>query len=146
MYLVVRCEELGDQYECDANRVPICLTEDYDKYNKQGYEIYKVLADNTFERIREYDEITKEDMVVAIWSSADAYNDEPTELIHICDGDRNAVTTDMIKTIKRKYHFKESIKDIKLDISSYGTHTEETEDNGIIVFAERFDGVIQTDW
>ena len=52
----------------------------------------------------------------------------------------------MIKTIKRKYHFKESIKDIKLDISSYGTHTEETEDNGIIVFAERFDGVIQTDW
>ena len=146
MYLVVRCEELGDQYECDANRVPVCLTEDYDKYNKRGYEIYKVLPDNTFELVREYDTITKEDMVVAIWYNEDNCDNDPDEIIHICDGDRDAVTTSMIKTIKKKYHFHETIKDIKHDISSCGAHTETPDDNSIITFCQRFDGVIQTDW
>ena len=146
MYLVVKCEELGDQYECDANRVPICLTEDYDKYNKRGYEIYKVLSDNTFELVRQYDEITKVDIVVAIWYSEDNCDNEPDEIVHICDGNRDAVTTEMIKTVKNKYHLYGSVKYIKQSIASCGSYSDVTEDGKVIVFGSRYDGVIQTDW
>ena len=52
-YLVMKCDELMDAYECDADRTPICLTDDYSNYG-QGYEIYELNEDNTFELIRSY--------------------------------------------------------------------------------------------
>ena len=30
-YVIVYCEELRDQYECDANRIPILVLEDVDE-------------------------------------------------------------------------------------------------------------------
>ena len=34
-YLVVKCEPLNDQYECEYDRTPICVTTDYSKYNQE---------------------------------------------------------------------------------------------------------------
>ena len=31
-YLVIKCEELGDGWECDADREPLCVTEDISKW------------------------------------------------------------------------------------------------------------------
>lgn len=55
MYLIIKCHELNDQYECDADRTPICLTHDYSKFKKYGYEIYEVRENNTFKLIKEYE-------------------------------------------------------------------------------------------
>jgi hypothetical protein len=49
----VKCEPLNDQWECDAARDPICLTEDCSSYG-YGYEIYRVTNDNSFELVKEY--------------------------------------------------------------------------------------------
>ena len=56
MYLIIKCDELSDQWECDAYREPICITEDYSQYNKLGYEIYEILADGNLRNIKDYDE------------------------------------------------------------------------------------------
>lgn len=55
-YLIIKCEELNDQYECDADREPICLTDDYNKYNKWGYEIYGINDDNSLTKLKSYNE------------------------------------------------------------------------------------------
>lgn len=55
-YLVVKCVELMDAYECDADRTPICITDNYTKYNRRGYEIYSINKNGTLKKIRDYDE------------------------------------------------------------------------------------------
>lgn len=52
-YLIIKCEELADQWECDANRTPVCITDDYSIYGL-GYEVYELQADSTFKLIKEY--------------------------------------------------------------------------------------------
>lgn len=56
-YLIIKCKELADQFECDAERIPICITDDMSKYNyRYGYEIYKINNDGSLTLIKEYDE------------------------------------------------------------------------------------------
>ena len=52
-YLIIKCTELCDQYECDAYREPICITDNYDDFNKYGYEIYKICSESLV-LIKEY--------------------------------------------------------------------------------------------
>jgi hypothetical protein len=46
-YLIVRCVNLKDQYECDADRTPLVLVEDYVEWLKtyakknEWYEVYQ---------------------------------------------------------------------------------------------------------
>lgn len=54
-YLIVKCDELSDQYECDADRIPVCLTDNWAYYNEYGYEVYEVLKNNTFKLIKNYE-------------------------------------------------------------------------------------------
>lgn len=42
-YLLVQCEELSDQFECDCNRTPVRLVEDYKKVDTDGMEVYEIL-------------------------------------------------------------------------------------------------------
>lgn len=55
-YLIVECIKLCDQWECDADRIPLCVVKDYSQYNKLGYEIYEILADGNLRNIKDYDE------------------------------------------------------------------------------------------
>ena len=50
-YLIVKCEELHDQYECDCDRVPVCITDDYSQYGEE-YEVYEVQKDGSLALIR----------------------------------------------------------------------------------------------
>ena len=54
-YLVIKCEELSDQWECDADRVPVYVGDNIKKYQNPGYEIYKINIDGTLEKIQDYD-------------------------------------------------------------------------------------------
>lgn len=69
-YVIVYCEELRDQYECDANRTPILVLEDVDedcidlvKFHKYGYEIYIADTNGNLKKIQEYEDYgwTEED-------------------------------------------------------------------------------------
>lgn len=60
-YLIIECEELHDQFECEANRTPVCMTDDFYKFNKIGYEIYKLCDDGTFKLIKHYSKEIKKD-------------------------------------------------------------------------------------
>lgn len=58
-YLIMKCDELGDQWECDADRTPICMTDDWEAYFNANnipydFEVWERQADNTFKRIKEY--------------------------------------------------------------------------------------------
>ena len=45
-YWIVKCEPLSDGWECDANRIPLCVTDNLDEYkDKWGYEIYEIRSD-----------------------------------------------------------------------------------------------------
>lgn len=139
-YLVIECNELGDQWECDADRKPVCLVEDYSQYNKRGYEIYEIKTDGTLKIIREYDDITNERICVYWWNSENKVEEcpLPDKIIKIKDGDRDNVTKSLIKKIKQKYKFADTIEEIEGDISCSGNHAELI-DNKWIVFGEAFD-------
>lgn len=55
-YLIIKCVELEDQFECDADRTPICITDNFNKFNKYGYEIYMIHANGTLNLIKHYND------------------------------------------------------------------------------------------
>ena len=55
IYLIVKCRELIDGWECDADRTPFCMTDNPSLYGR-SFEVYELQDDNTFELIKEYDE------------------------------------------------------------------------------------------
>ena len=59
-YLIIECTELGDQWECDADRTPICITDDFNKFNEYGYEIYKILDNGSFKLVKKYTDSSEE--------------------------------------------------------------------------------------
>lgn len=138
-YLIIKCDELGDQWECDANRTPVCLTDNYDKYNKRGYEVYQIKTNGTFELIRNYEDITNERMCLYYWNDENTVEEQkPDKIIEIKKGNRDNVTTSLIKKIKQEYHFTETIKQIERDIRCCGCHSELI-NNKWVVFGEIFD-------
>lgn len=55
-YLIVKCEPLSDQWECEANRIPLCVTDNLDEYeNEWGYEIYEIRSDGKTTLIQDWE-------------------------------------------------------------------------------------------
>lgn len=56
-YLIVKCKLLNDQFECDADKTPLCLTDDWKKScpKNEYFEVYEVLPTGYFKLIREAD-------------------------------------------------------------------------------------------
>lgn len=80
-YLIMECHELGDQWECDARRIPITLTEDwmawYEKTNPDyPFEVYEFINETIgFTCVKEYETPMEEGMVFAY------YDDDDTPII-----------------------------------------------------------------
>jgi hypothetical protein len=53
-YIIVKCEELDDQWECDCDRTVIKVVEDYKPYYCFGYEIWLILSDGSVKLVKEY--------------------------------------------------------------------------------------------
>lgn len=58
-YVIVKCEELGDQWECDADRTPLLVLinaspDRLKQFQHYGYEIYVASKDGKLTRIQEY--------------------------------------------------------------------------------------------
>ena len=74
-YLITRCDELDDQYECDANREPITLTDDWKKWYETNtpnycFEVYE-FSENHFTRIKDYNDAIEEGMCFAYYPNDD---------------------------------------------------------------------------
>lgn len=139
LYLVIKCSELGDQWECDANREPVCLTEDISKYGL-GYEVYKVNPDNTFTLIKDYESALEYGMALYYWDKDDTNeNALPTIIEKWKEWDRYSVTNSRVKNIKKKVGFHNTVTEIINDIITCGTHGEEIQGKWVVL-GEYIDG------
>lgn len=137
-YLIIKCEALGDQWECDANRTPLCMVTDYSKYGL-GYEVWERKADGSFERIKDYEEALEEGFALYSWDE----NEEPTETAPKLKYKqvgwvRNSISKAFVKRLKQEVGFHETINNIYNDIQSCGSHGEEI-GNKWVVFGEYHD-------
>ena len=57
-FLIVKCDVCTGQQECDADRTPMFITNDWINNQPEEYdfEVYEILQDNTLKCIREYEE------------------------------------------------------------------------------------------
>lgn len=133
-YLVIECNELGDQWECDANRNPICMTDNYEDYDDYGYEIYELCSDNTFKLIKGYEDCSEQGMAIYQWNNANEETDEPDIIYEKYENkDRNYFTKKIIKKLITKYHFEDTVDEIYDEIRSTGSHGEEIEGKWIVI-------------
>ena len=138
-YLIVECHELMDGWECDADRKPLCIVDNYSKYDKKGYEIYEILKNGKLKLIRDYNKVSKEAIYVCIWNDTEETDiTEPDKIREIVKGNRHNVTKSMVKKIKQEYHFSETVDEIFSEISCCGSYAEEI-DGKWISFGEGSD-------
>lgn len=122
-YLVIECEELDDQYECDANRSPVCLTNDIDQYG-YGYEVYEIAQDGKLKLIKDYYKGTEEGMAIVVY---DLNEDE--DIIDIPRKFRNKSkkdfdTPEKIAEIAQICGFTENLQNIAYEIETCGEYGE----------------------
>lgn len=134
-YLVVKCEELSDQYECDANRTPFCLTDDYSSFGV-GYEVYEILPNNKFKLIKDYEDCLEKGIAIYYWkgsSSCDGNGCPDKTLKKFKNETHDDFSKSRIKKIKTQYGFKESIEEIYSDVRYCGSHGEEINNKWIVI-------------
>lgn len=90
MYLIMECRELGDQWECDADRSPVTLTEDWKQwYNETKpfypFEIYE-FVDNKFSCIKDYTTSIEKGMAFVYYTQ----NDSPVVIEKFPNRTRNS--------------------------------------------------------
>ena len=127
-YLIIKCDELSDGWECDAYREPICMTDDYSKYG-YSYEVYELQSDSTFKLIKDYDKSNEEG--IAIYD----YTDDKLNKVFEKHKDlgRYEITKSQVKKWKSKYHFEETIEEILTDLQCSGSHGEEISGKWIVI-------------
>lgn len=122
-YLIVKCEALGDQWECDARRIPLCIVNDYSNYGL-GYEVWERKADNSFERIKDYEEALEEGFALYSWDEDEEETEKPIVQYKKAGWTRNNITKTFVKKLKQEVGFRETVKDIFIDIINCGSHGE----------------------
>ena len=101
-YLIVKCEPLGDQWECDANRTPITITDDwhtwYNKNNPQYmFEVYEFI-NQQFQIVKEYDSPMESGMVLISFDM-----DMPENEFNIIEKFPNRTRHDKVPKSVKKY-------------------------------------------
>jgi hypothetical protein len=133
MCLIMECEELG---ECD-DRCPLCLVEDCSKYGV-GYEVYKVLEDGTFRKIKGYDETLERGMAVYFWQDG-VEAGEPTIREKWKNMKRGAMTESKIQRLKNKYGFHDTVEEMLDNIKCSGMHGESINNKWYVIGEYRDD-------
>lgn len=136
-YLIVKCDALGDQFECDANRTPLCLTDNCSTYG-YGYEVYELQADGTFELIKEYETPLEEGIAVYYWTEEQSEEELPTivaKFPNVSRYDKEKLRT--ILNIADKKERKEALA----DIGSVGAYGKELKNGNWFVVGEYMDNI-----
>ena len=129
-YLIVKCEELGDQYECDANRIPVCITDNPSEYGL-GYEVYEIKEDNTFSLVKEYDTPLEKGMALYYWKlDEDEKEDKPTIIQKWVNFTRFEITEEIVEQIGFE---EEEVNEIIKSIECQGSYAEDFDDKWLVL-------------
>lgn len=138
-YLIMKCDVLNDQWECDADRTPICMTDDWEAYFNTNdidyqFEVWELKKDNSFECVKEYDEAVESGMVFGYVDLVDL--DQKNNIILRFPNltRRDVVPAGILERAKAGKCFDDTL-------SSCGTITWE-EDNNMYFYAEYEDNRI----
>lgn len=141
LYLIVKCDELCDQFECDADRTPVCLTEDASPYGR-GFEVYEINPNNSLTLIKDYETGGGDSgMALYYWNEGEDDNEVlPTVIEKWVGLNSNSVSKSQIKQIKKQARFNESLKEIEEEIRNCGSYGEEV-DGKWVVFGDYEDSL-----
>lgn len=100
-YLIIKCDELGDQYECDANRTPITMTDNWMEWYKKTspdyyFEVYE-FKNNEFILVKNYETSMEQGMAFVMFDNDD--EDKFTIIERFPNFDRNK---SMPKTLRKR--------------------------------------------
>lgn len=100
-YLIIKCDELGDQYECDANRIPITMTDDWTEWYRNTnpdyyFEVYE-FKNNEFTLVKDYETSMEQGMAFVMCNDDD--ENEFTIIERFPNFDRNK---SMPKTLHKR--------------------------------------------
>lgn len=93
-YLIVKCEELEDQYECDADRTPVAMTDDFKEWYKKNtpqysFEVWEYSEENEerdeFKLVKEYTESLESGMAFYYWEENES-GEEPPHILNKWEG------------------------------------------------------------
>lgn len=107
-YLIVKCEELGDQYECDADREPMFLVDDWEDWYKKNhptywFEVYKFVDDKEAELVKQYVDSIDEGMALYYWDNDADYEEvPPTVIARYKDYDRYSIVPEEVWKVFRQ--------------------------------------------
>ena len=107
-YLIVKCTELVDEFECDADREPMFLVDNWeDWFNKNHptyqFEVYKFVDGNEATLEKTYDEAMEAGMALYFWNMDDDHDEvAPTVIAHYKDYDRKKKVPDKVWKIFRQ--------------------------------------------
>ena len=140
-YLIIKCEALNDQFECDAKRIPIRVTEEIHEYG-YGYEIWRIEENGELTLYKEYEEPLESGMALYKWEDEDDIDsEEPSQPIVIRrypNKNRDAFSRSFCKNLKKEIGFKDTTEEIYSDIQCSGCHGEII-NNEWVVFGEYTD-------
>lgn len=130
-YLIVKCTELSDQYECDADREPMFLVDDWEDWVAKNhptyqFEVYKFADGKEAELIKHYEDSVDEGMALYFWNMDDDHEEvKPTVIAHYKDYDRNKKVPDKVWKIFRQGAYwadddEFTEEDFKRDLKSSG--------------------------
>ena len=107
-YLIVKCEELSDQYECDADREPMFLVDDWNDWVTKNhptylFEVYKFVDNEEAELVKDYNEVSDEGMALYFWDMDDDHEEvAPTVIAHYRDYTRKTKVPDEVWKVFRQ--------------------------------------------
>lgn len=90
-YLIVKVYPLGDQYECDADREPYKVVEDWRKERvTELYEVYQINEDGSLTLVKKYDTALESGMALYFFNEEDDWEEvEPTIIYKFPDMTRH---------------------------------------------------------
>lgn len=106
MYLIMKCEELCDGWECDANRIPLAVVADWKDWIQRNpvhtYEVYQIVGES-LELIKGYHQ-NLEDGMALYWWGKDENPEEvsPTVIRKYPNYTRNNILLPSIEKIIKK--------------------------------------------
>lgn len=138
-YLIVKCEELGDQYECDANRTPMFMCNSWEDLRLDyQFDVYELQNDNTFKCIKDYETPMEYGMALYYWGEDD--DCETVDPTIIKKWQNRTPDDDIPKKVKKILKdLKNKGVDIDNWLTSCGYITWYDKDNNYCIYGEYYD-------
>lgn len=143
-YLIVKCKPLGDQFECDANRTPLCMVNDYKTFKADyDFEAYELEADGSFSLVKEYDDYMGNEGMGLFCTEVSAEEDDEVTIIEkFPELDRDSELPEKVQKLVDKWKDDESF-DNELRNCGYISWND---DGYIVWYGEYYGQHISTCW